>query len=145
MEREGVANVEGRAIGWTAAVLAVGPILIMTQFAHMPWIAPSMFPLLLISIPFALFYSTIPLAAGVVVGGWLGERRAAFRHPLVWGIVGVAGGWAMAPAIAGYLPNAFAGSLIAGGGAALIARRFVGWTEPVAPSPAPSYSRGHGV
>ncbi|WP_339347842.1 hypothetical protein [uncultured Sphingomonas sp.] len=145
MKREGVATVEGRAIGWTAAVLAVGPILVITQFAHGSWIAPSMFLLLLISMPFAFFHGAVPLAAGIVVGGWLGERRAAFRHPLVWVAVGVVGGWAMAPVVAGYLPGAFAGSLIAGGAAALIARRFVGWTEPVAPSPAPSYSRADDV
>lgn len=136
MQAQGRVLVEGRIIAWCAGTMAAGPVFVIAHFnTGLAMFAYGAIFLMIILAPFAILVGAIPLAGTVYGGGWLGARRRIFRHPLLWGLIGIVAGAAIAPAIDWIVPSPTRAAMVTGLIVALIARRFVTWIDPIAPAP----------
>lgn len=134
------AHVLGRRVAGLAAVLAAGPIFLASVLAlqaseageGLPTMAGRAFVSLLaapLSIPFGAFLAGVPVAAGIALLGFLGERHRRARRKRAW----LGTGALMGAGIAGLFTatGAVALALIATSVAcAGLARYNVDWVDP---------------
>ncbi len=130
--------IEGRPIAWIAGVLAAGPAFVFVYMWSVMMYLPTAFFLFVLSVPFALIIASIPMGIAVMLGGWMGTRWRATRHPAIWGLVGSLAGAALAPVLEGVIPRQHVAMIVAGAITALVARRFMAWVDPIAGPPAVS-------
>ena len=127
-------TIHGRLTAWLVTLLMAGPIFVSVHFFSFPDALAGVIFFFPTAIVFACFIGPIPLGIAIVSGGWLGSYRPAFRHPIIWFAVGLVGGVALVPVVIWLVPASTHAMVAAGGASGLIARYFVRWSDPVAPS-----------
>jgi hypothetical protein len=132
-------RVDNRALGATLSIILAGPVFAATipLVSGPPATAPmavavtlALFPL---TVPVGMLLAAIPVCAGSLVMGKLGEAGRGWRHPLAWTGVGAPFGMLLASMV-GSGPQGVASMAVTGAICAGIARWKVRWGEPAQPA-----------